>query len=108
MEYKALCTGHGQLDKLFAKVMETFIENIDHFAWIRHVEPTIETLGDKFRPMIRDGREVDRENASASGIAENVNETDQLLDDLIHEMDTEEQMRKEKKKKQMQRRPHLY
>lgn len=71
------------------------MENVAPSAWNGHVKPTIKILRNNFRSMNRDCRKVERENASASGIAENINETDQLLDDII----TGEEIRKKKRSK---------
>lgn len=96
-EHEAHLAAHGHLDRLFEKVRETFIENIPPSTWLQHVKPTVKTLRDKFRAMTRDRRRVDHENAAASGIAEEISEVDQLLDDLISEKDREDEERTEKR-----------
>ena len=50
--------------------------------------------------MVRDRRSVDAANAAASGIYEEITETDQFLDDLIRRRDREEEMKKVKRDKE--------
>lgn len=83
-EHDAHRVGHGQLDKLFKKVRDTCIENMAPSVWDSHVKPTVKTLRDKFPAMTRERRVNDRENTAASDIVEDITETYQLLDDLIH------------------------
>lgn len=96
-EHGAHLAAHGHLDRLFEKVKDTFIENIPPSTWLQHVKPSVKTLRDKFRAMMRDRRRVDHENSAASGIAEDITEVNQLLDDLISEKDREDEERKEQR-----------
>lgn len=50
-----------------------------------------------FRVMIRERHNFDRQNTAESGISEDITETYQLLNDLIHDNDTEAELCKEKK-----------
>lgn len=85
---------HGHLDAVFEEVRKTFIQNLPPSTWTTHSKPSVKTLRDKFRYMMRARRTVDRSNAGASGIAEDITETDQVLDDLITEKDEEEEEKK--------------
>lgn len=53
-------------------------------------------MRDKFRAIMTDRRDVDKTNASASSIFEDISETHQMLDDLTQEKDSEEELHKEK------------
>lgn len=88
---------HGHLDEEFEKVRLTFLENLPKSTWETVSVPGVKTLRDKFRAMIRARRIADRSNASASGISEEITETDQVLDDLIKEKDDYEEEKKEAK-----------
>lgn len=83
--------GHSQLDKLIEMVRDTFLQNIPTETWICQSKPTVKPLRDKFRALLRRRRTADRTNAAASGIAEDLTEVDQLLDDLIKNKTTEEE-----------------
>lgn len=71
------------------------------------MKPPIKTLRDKFRLMMKERRTVNRENATSSGIDEKLTDIDQLMDDLIHEKDTEDEERKEKKDEKTEKEAQL-
>lgn len=84
-----------QVDKSSMKVRETFVKNVAPPVWEEYVKPTVKTLRDKFQAMMLDHRDVDRTNASTSGLYEDISEADQMLEYLIHEKDSEQELRKE-------------
>lgn len=96
-EYEGHLAGHGHLDEVFAKVRVMFVENLPRELWQRVSQPSVKTLRDKFRALMRARRNVDAEYAAASGISEDITETDQFLDDMIKEKDAEEEDKKVKR-----------
>ena len=93
-EHEAHTAGYGKLDTAFGNVRETFIENMDAATWEKQTKPSVKTLRDKFRSLVRARRDANSANEDASGIAEDITEMDQILDDLIQEKDREEEDRK--------------
>lgn len=96
-EHEGHLAAHGQLDAVFSKVRSMFIENLPSELWQRQHMPGVKTLRDKFRALMRARRTVDSENAGASGISEDITESDQFLDDMIKEKDAEEEDKKVKR-----------
>jgi len=103
-EHRAHLAPHGTIDKIFDKVRETFIQNLPTCTWDRVTKPTIKTLRDKLRCLMRDRRSVNNINERASGIDEEISSVDELLDDLIHEKDEAERKKKPRRTKRMRER----
>lgn len=97
LEHNAHLAVHGQLDVCFEKVRATFLENLPPSTWTQHAVPSVKTLRDKFRVMMRARRNIDAFNAAASGISEEITELDQVLDDMTREKDSEDEEKKTKR-----------
>lgn len=94
-ERNAHLTAHGQLDRLFEKVRETFVSSLSPSTLLTHVKLSVKTLRGKFGSLERDRRSTNKINTAASGISEEIIDLYQLLDDLISEKDRKEEKRSE-------------
>lgn len=79
------------MDYAFEKVRKSFIASIDSRIWKSNAVPCINTLRDNFRSLMRDSGNKDASNAAASGISEDIYETQQVLDDLIREKESDDE-----------------
>lgn len=86
-EHDAHRAGHGELDRKFQQVLDTFIENLPNTMWCTMQKPAVKTLRDKYRGLVKDRKAKVASNLAESGIVEDISELDQLLDDLMHERD---------------------
>lgn len=75
--------GHGQQDKVFKEVLETFVTSIDGSVKNIMQKRSVKNLRDKFRNMLRARRSKYKANKVSSENLELVSDLDQLLDDLI-------------------------
>lgn len=96
-EHESHRVGHGQLNTVFEKVHLTFISNVDWSTWTHCVKPSVKTLREKLRALIRARRSIDSSNAAVSAISKEITELDQILGDLILEKDREEEVKKLKR-----------
>lgn len=78
---------HGQLDRKFDPVREELISHLMPALRIRNKKPTIKTLRDKFRLMLKARESAVKETAGAFGIVDERSEMEVLLDHLIAERD---------------------
>lgn len=90
-EYDAQKAAHGTKDKVFKDVLQSFTDQFPQSTWIHHQQTTVKTLRDKLRSMMEVTKKVNNLNERSSGITENSNETDLLLDDLIHEKEEKDE-----------------
>lgn len=60
-------------------VLSVFFKNMN--------KPSVKTLGDHFRLLVKPRRDENKRNASASGIIEKREEKEELLNDLIEEVE---------------------
>lgn len=93
-ENGAHLAAHGQNDHAFAGVRETFLKNVPEQTWNRHCKPSVKTLQDRFRSLMRERKVVNARNEGASGIVEDVSQLDAVMDDLLREKDDEKLKRK--------------
>lgn len=79
--------GHCELDKRYRyqRVLDTFLANIPESSWVSMRKPSIKTLRDKYRNMVKERKAVVEANMASSEIVDDSTEFDRLLDDLIHE-----------------------
>lgn len=102
-EHKAHVADHGHQAEKMKNVLNTFIENIPSDTWLRHEKPKVKTLSDKLRAMMKERKQTNEENTGASGIAEDVTDVDELLDDLLDEKSEFEESKKKEKQELNQR-----
>ena len=93
-EFDAHLAGHGETDKSFEKVHSRFISEVPTKLLLTHQEPRVKTLRDKLRTILTARKTKNRANESASGIAEEVSEEDQLLDDFLSKIEDNRLRRK--------------
>lgn len=86
----------GELDKKFESVLEDFIKNCPRRLWTYMNKPTVKTLRDNFRALLRDRRSVVASNTKSSGIVENISNIDVMTDDIIMEKDEFEEGKRRK------------
>ena len=76
---------HGQIDKKFRPVYDDFIQNMPPSVWKSMKPPSIKTLPDKLRVMLKARKSHVAASEAASGIVENRSEIDMLLDEILTE-----------------------
>lgn len=84
-EVDAHRSAYGEKDKAFEKVLSSVVLIVPPQVWTRQEKSTFKTLQDKFRTMMSTIRSVNAEDEKASGIAEIVTDTDQLMVDFLME-----------------------
>ena len=107
MEHSAHLGEHGTLDVLFEKVRDTFIANMCPSTWVTTAKPSVKTLRDKLRTLLKERRAINKVNAAASGIREEISETNELLDDIILEKDEAEEVKRGKREEKSNREEEL-
>ena len=85
-EQDAHLASHGEKDKMFHKVHEKFLSTLPMESLIRSKKPSVKTLRDKLSSLLSSRKTKNENNKTASGIAEEVTEADQLLDDFLLEI----------------------
>lgn len=96
-QHGAPLAGHGELNTMFGKVFEEFVQNLSDALGERMQRPTVKTLRDKFRSLRREWKVAEVANKLDSGIVEDATSTNMLLDELLLEAE-EESERKWKKR----------
>lgn len=86
----------GRQDTLFDNVFEKFYETMQSEDFSGLLRPPKKTMMDRYKRLLQKRRSTNATNSAMSGIAEEVTETGQLVDDIIFEVDeTEEERRAE-------------
>lgn len=107
METQAHTPAHNQKTRLMNETCVVFINCLPRRVRELYSDPKGKTLSDRFELIVKQRREENATNRAASGISEEQTELNILLDDLIHQRDEFDEVRRKENDKRTEKEKRL-